>query len=179
MKEKLMNKAIALWQKYGYDNISINRICRECGVTKGSFYHHFSGKEDLLDRYVENKINEVTFDKNLYEGDSFIEGIYNVLMAITGPMTKLNSSLMKVQFRDKLYSPHSDIFKDTEYYRICLDLYRKGQISGQIRDTFTAELLLDTAIIFLNGNYRDWLLKDGHFNLFEEDHKALEIILKK
>ncbi len=179
MKDKLMNKAISLWQQYSYDSISINRICRECGVTKGSFYHHFSSKEELLDRYVEKQINEVQFDRNLYECDSFIEGIYNVLMAITRPMTELNNSLMKVQFSDKLYSPHSEIFKDAESYRICLDLCIKGQKAGQITDTFPAELLLDTAIIFLNGNYRDWLLKDGGFDLFAEDHKALEIILKK
>lgn len=179
MKDKLMNKAVSLWQEYGYENISINRICKECGVTKGSFYHHFSSKEELLDQYIEKQINEVRFDKKLYDCDSFIEGIYNVLMAITEPMTKLKSSLMKVQFYDKLYSPHSDIFKNTEYYRICLDLCIKGQKAGQIRDTFSAEHLLETAIIFLNGNYRDWLLKDGDFDLFEEDRKALEIILKK
>lgn len=179
MKEKLMDTAISLWQEYGYNNVSINRICRECGVTKGSFYYHFTSKEDLLLKYIGRMIDQVEFDEDLYSRDSCIEGIYNVLMKITEPMMKLNSSLMKVGYANQIYSTHNDLFKTTEQYRICLDLCQKGQEKGEIRDTFSAQLLLDTAIIYLNGNYRDWILKDGCFDLMKEDHKALEIILKK
>ena len=179
MKDNLMEKAISLWQEYGYDNVSINRICRECGVTKGSFYFHFASKEDLLLRYIKKMIDQVELNEDLYQNDSCIRGIYNVLMKVTEPLMKLNRSVMKVGYYNQIFSAHSDNFKNSEHYQICLDLCKKGQETGEIRDTFPAGLLLDTAIIFLNGNYRDWLLKDGGFDLLEEDCKALEIILKK
>ncbi|MGH0033850.1 MAG: TetR/AcrR family transcriptional regulator [Myxococcota bacterium] len=33
----------------GIEGVRIDRLCRDLGVTKGSFYHHFAGREDLLE----------------------------------------------------------------------------------------------------------------------------------
>jgi len=33
----------------GIEGVRIDRICERLEVTKGSFYHHFGGREDLLD----------------------------------------------------------------------------------------------------------------------------------
>ena len=33
----------------GIQGVRIDRLCRDLSVTKGSFYHHFNGREDLLD----------------------------------------------------------------------------------------------------------------------------------
>jgi AcrR family transcriptional regulator len=33
----------------GIEGVRIDRLCRTLGVTKGSFYHHFAGRDDLLE----------------------------------------------------------------------------------------------------------------------------------
>ena len=33
----------------GIEGVRLDRLCRDLGVTKGSFYHHFEGREELLD----------------------------------------------------------------------------------------------------------------------------------
>ena len=33
----------------GIEGVRIDRLCERLAVTKGSFYHHFDGREDLLD----------------------------------------------------------------------------------------------------------------------------------
>ena len=55
MKDKLIKAAMSMWQQHGYNNISINQICKSCGVTKGSFYHHFVSKEALLEEICRNR----------------------------------------------------------------------------------------------------------------------------
>lgn len=44
----------------GYANTSINDIIGKMGVAKGTFYHYFDSKEDLLDKIVSNFIDKIT-----------------------------------------------------------------------------------------------------------------------
>lgn len=46
-KSKLLDAALHLIRAQGYAGTSVEDICRLAGVTKGSFFHHFKGKEDL------------------------------------------------------------------------------------------------------------------------------------
>ncbi|PKM61829.1 MAG: hypothetical protein CVU99_01955 [Firmicutes bacterium HGW-Firmicutes-4] len=47
-KETMMEAAIQITNEKGYDNVTVDQICEELGVTKGSFYHHFKSKSDLI-----------------------------------------------------------------------------------------------------------------------------------
>ena len=46
-KDELVRIAGELFRMKGYAGTSIDDIAKACGLTKGSLYHHFSGKEDL------------------------------------------------------------------------------------------------------------------------------------
>jgi AcrR family transcriptional regulator len=46
-KRDLLRIAGDLFRQKGYSATSIDDIAGRCGVTKGSLYHHFSGKEEL------------------------------------------------------------------------------------------------------------------------------------
>jgi len=46
-KRKLLDAALRVIRSQGYAGSSVDDICREAGVTKGSFFHHFKGKDDL------------------------------------------------------------------------------------------------------------------------------------
>jgi TetR/AcrR family transcriptional repressor of nem operon len=46
-KKKLLDAALHVIRVQGYAGSSVDDICREAGVTKGSFFHHFKGKDDL------------------------------------------------------------------------------------------------------------------------------------
>lgn len=46
-KHELVAIAGDLFRLKGYSGTSIDDIAKACGLTKGSLYHHFSGKEEL------------------------------------------------------------------------------------------------------------------------------------
>jgi TetR/AcrR family transcriptional repressor of nem operon len=46
-KTKLLNAALHIIRTKGYAATTVDDICREAGVTKGSFFHHFKSKDDL------------------------------------------------------------------------------------------------------------------------------------
>jgi TetR/AcrR family transcriptional repressor of nem operon len=46
-KQKLLDAAQELMLTKGYTDTSVDEICEAAGVTKGSFFHYFEGKEHL------------------------------------------------------------------------------------------------------------------------------------
>lgn len=46
-KSELVSIAADLFRQKGYSGTSIDDIAKKVGLTKGSLYHHFSGKEEL------------------------------------------------------------------------------------------------------------------------------------
>lgn len=57
-KRRLILAGLRLMLERGYNGVGIQDILTETGVPKGSFYHHFEGKEDfalqVLDAYAAN-----------------------------------------------------------------------------------------------------------------------------
>ena len=48
-KLQVYRAATRLFGTYGYDGLSVNRICREAGISKGSFFQYFESKSYLLE----------------------------------------------------------------------------------------------------------------------------------
>lgn len=46
-RDKLLEAAVKLIRRQGFAATSVDELCREAGVTKGAFFHHFASKEAL------------------------------------------------------------------------------------------------------------------------------------
>ena len=53
-KTEMVTAAWGLFSEKGYDRTTVNAIIEKLGVSKGTFYHYFSSKEDILDAVVES-----------------------------------------------------------------------------------------------------------------------------
>ena len=49
-KNNIIRVALNLIQKKGYHNMSIRQLCQEAGISTGAFYHHFSSKEEMINK---------------------------------------------------------------------------------------------------------------------------------
>jgi AcrR family transcriptional regulator len=49
----ILQSAIALFSKNGYDASSVAEICQAAGVSKGAFYHHFASKQAVFQALLE------------------------------------------------------------------------------------------------------------------------------
>ncbi|HEX2959838.1 MAG TPA: TetR/AcrR family transcriptional regulator [Chitinispirillaceae bacterium] len=48
-KKNILEKALLLFSRKGFDAAGIQEICEECAVTKPTLYHYFGSKRGLLD----------------------------------------------------------------------------------------------------------------------------------
>jgi len=58
-RNRLLDAALRMIRARGYGATTVDDLCAEAGVTKGSFFHHFRSKEDMVLAAVE-RWNELT-----------------------------------------------------------------------------------------------------------------------
>jgi TetR/AcrR family transcriptional repressor of nem operon len=46
-RDELLDAAVKVVRQKGYAATTVDDLCKEAGVTKGAFFHHFASKEDL------------------------------------------------------------------------------------------------------------------------------------
>ncbi len=58
-KNEFLDTAQALFYSQGYDQTSVSAIIDHMGVSKGTFYHYFESKEQLLDSLIERLTGQI------------------------------------------------------------------------------------------------------------------------
>jgi TetR/AcrR family transcriptional repressor of nem operon len=46
-RERIVGAARRLFNRHGFEQVSIERVMSEAGLTRGGFYHHFGSKDEL------------------------------------------------------------------------------------------------------------------------------------
>jgi Transcriptional regulator len=166
-KQKIFSTALALFDEKGYDNVTINDICHQIGLTKGAFYHHFNSKSDIL--IMKYKFNENTLQK------------YYQSIASEKPPQKLekiikrfidyplNTSLeeMKSSFKVQIDSHYQEfVGGDSAVQKsILMKIITEGQTTGDFRNDLSADMLADIIIRYKFGIYIEWCIKDGDMDI--------------
>ena len=74
-KKKLIDASFKEFSLYNFNDVSINRIIKEAGISRGSFYMYFEDKKDLyfylLEQYSEILIDNMKEDLINNKGDLF------------------------------------------------------------------------------------------------------------
>lgn len=71
-RERIIRCATELFGEKGYDDFAVNGLCTQYGISKGLFYHNFSGKDELFLRCVEDCYKKLL---DVLTADSEIPGI--------------------------------------------------------------------------------------------------------
>jgi len=57
-RTELLDRASGLFLRHGYDNVSLNDLIADAGVSKGAFYHWFPSKDALIASLAERSARE-------------------------------------------------------------------------------------------------------------------------
>ena len=109
-KQKILDVALTLFAKYGYDGTSMEQIGELVGIKAPSLYKHYKGKEDILNALLD--MAESHYEENFGSADNvkipdsvdeFIESaLKSASFTISDPLIrKMRIFLVKEQFRNK------------------------------------------------------------------------------
>jgi len=162
-REKIFQAAKQILKKDGYEALSIKNICEEAGVSNGSFYHHFSTKDDLLSYYIEE---EPKIDPDLLDVPDNAAEVKDAIIYVYINYVHYCEDL-GVDFMSNYYTPKNQslnplIRTERPYPIVTVHNYLQKSIdSGVVDPKLDLEDITTDIRMIVIGNVFEWCLKKG------------------
>jgi AcrR family transcriptional regulator len=182
LRDRIVETSLRLFETYGYHNVSVDQIVKECGTSKGGFYHHFSSKDELLYTIHDQFITYV------------LEKGYAAYDEWDTPTERLRAIAKSFVFMIDLYKPQVTIFyqeshylspeyfpnivmKRDRYKDLIIKVLREGVECGE----FHPQLPVTMAAMFIFGAINwiyKWYKPDGKYTIETISDIYADLILR-
>lgn len=180
-KDKIVNAAWKLFMTQGYKDTTISQIIEASQTSRGAFYHHFHGKEDLLFSLAYN------FDNDYINWENTIDPSMNSLDALLSfdayVMKNLEDSPYK-SFLASLYGfqvmteeTRHILNPNRRYYQIIAKLMKRGMEKNEIKSDLSYLELTEEFAIIERGLTYDWCLTQGRYSLLQYSQRMMNMFL--
>lgn len=180
-KEKIIQAAWELFLEKGYGQTTLHDIIRKAQSSRGAFYHHFRGKEDLLFCLT------YYFDNNYTDWLSGLDPEMNALDKLCAFDEYVLRNLEHSPYRPflpELYGyqvmtagTRYILDPDRAYYKLITQLMKEGLDKGQIHSGKSCyDLAHDYANLERSYTY-NWCLENFRYSLVESAHPIMKLYL--
>lgn len=180
-KIKIINAAWELFYENGYDNTTIDDITERSNTSKGTFYHHFSGKDALLSTlsYLFDDKYESLADSIDFDGDAF-----DTLIELNRELFFMIENKISLELLAKMYSTQLVTVGDRHlldnnrtYYKLLRKVVSKGQQNGYLNSNVTTNEIVKAYALFERALLYDWCICNGNYSLTSYSSYLLKMFL--
>ena len=190
-KEKILETALTMFAKNGYNGTSMEQIAQDVGIKTPSLYKHFKGKEDILNslidiaeaRYEENFGSDKNIGKLPESIDEFLRSTTErIRFTINDPIIrKMRIFLVQEQFRNErlaeITTRHQMDGIQKMYQKIIEDLMNKGLFQKDDPALLAMELIAPVTVLVSKADRQHKSKKDA-LKLIEKHIKHFVEIYK-
>ncbi len=168
-KGKIVDAAWKLFYEQGFENTTVEEIIIESKTSKGSFYHYFQSKEDLLGSLAD------LFDEKytaLSETLDWSQSRFEILLYLNRELFEMVENRIDMNLLKRMYAAQLTAKGEKQlldYNRVYYKLLRKIMIEGQERGEITKDKTVSELVRFYAFCERavlyDWCLYNGEYSL--------------
>ena len=180
-KGRIVSAAWKLFYEQGYDNTTVEDIIFESETSKGSFYHYFNSKDDLVGSL------SMIFDEKYEElRDTLPEDMPAVekLAYLTHELFYMIDNSVSIELLARLLSSqlvtHGEkhlLDRSRTYFKMLNHVIRTGQERGEIRDDMTVNEIVKAYAMYERALMYDWCLTNGEYSLSKYGDQLIPIFL--
>lgn len=185
-KKRLFECAEKLFQQYDYKDVSVERITKAAGVTKGTFYVHFDSKDALyialFSTYIESLDMDYTaFLDNLAPDLSAADTLMTFVGVIIDIMLdKVGYDNLRTIYKLQLTNA-LDMNTITGYgrkvYKLFNDILDLGIQRGEFKTSLPLDILIKHFVVEIRGLTYEWCLRYPDFNLKEQVQEHFRLLI--
>ena len=176
-KAAIVKSALELFNRKGFDGVSVEEITRTAGVAKGTFYTYFSVKSDIIieefwkiDRYYGEYAS-----RNLkrYKGpEEKLRAFTRAQMRYVSE--KIGNDTLKILYANQILQKKAEgsrkiiLNPERQWYRIIAGLIGEGQELGHFRRDADPEAMARIFNRSMRSIFLEWCIEDGDIDLQDE-----------
>ncbi|MBN1288432.1 MAG: TetR/AcrR family transcriptional regulator, partial [Actinobacteria bacterium] len=112
-KAELIDAAWGLFKTNGYDSTPVSAIIDKVGVAKGTFYHYFSSKEEILDDAIARETSKVMDNLQPVLDDNSLSPVEKLKAFMSAfSAWKLQNAAMLVDIFRVVYRPENIVVRE-------------------------------------------------------------------
>jgi AcrR family transcriptional regulator len=159
-REEILQIALELFARKGYDRVSVREIARESGLSQAGLLHHFSTKEELFlevlrrrddrdgDPVAHRHEHSVGHLIGAVENNASEPGLVRLFVSMSAESTE-DESPARAFFEDRYAWLRDEVSKDVRAHQ------ERGELSSSLDADAVASLLIAVA----DGLQLQWLLE--------------------
>ncbi|MFV0440283.1 MAG: TetR/AcrR family transcriptional regulator [Lachnospirales bacterium] len=170
--EKIYQTSIKLFKKHGFDNVTIEKICKNCDIAKGTFYVHYQTKSDILveklwelDGLYLVKYNEL-IDANKPILDKLKEYTREILIIL---VDDFGVDMLQTLYIHHLQQHDYEILLNEErvFYTSMNSMFIELISENNLELSFTYLEITRMYLSMLRGIIYDWGISNGNIDMVE------------
>jgi len=153
-RSKILESAIKLFSTRGFNAASVDDICKDAGISKGAFYHHFETKQALflalLDGWLQTIDSAIEASKEMTVPETFMQmtEAFPYIFETAGEGLPMFLEFWLQASRDKKIWEAS-IAPYRRYHKYFTTLIKKGVDEGsfvEVDPELTSRMIVSTAM---------------------------------
>lgn len=179
-KRMILDAARKLAEEKGFEKMSVQDIVKESGLSVGAFYHHFTGKDEVLNEsflQFDNQLTEEAYER--YDRMPALEALQTILVDQALFTESIGVLLMQDYYRVLLQRNYLNaVSPEREYYKAVKRYVRRSQEAGSIDISLKEKAIAEYLIQCVRGAIFDWCLHNGIYSVSDKVKSEMEFYLR-
>ena len=181
-KGRIIAAAWKLFYEQGFEETTIEDIVYESETSKGSFYHYFKGKDELmgtLANVFDEKYEQlmVEMDPGLDAMEKLIYVNHELFSMIDGGVSM---DLLSRRLSTQLLARGEKHLLDRSrtYFKVLRQIISEGQRRGELRTDWTVNEVVNAYALWERALLYDWCLCGGEYSLVDYTDRVTPMFLE-
>jgi AcrR family transcriptional regulator len=167
-RARIQTTALDLFDRHGFENVSVEEIAQAAGCSVGNIYHYFKSKDELAIQ-VTTHVDAAYLDwEEAHRGDCRPARDRLLDFLVDALLISSQEEVLYTSFIHCLKYPQQGILKynkDRAYFRILRTLIEGCKAEGAIAAGADVDDVLRDLVVFHRGMLFQWRVEEGGFDL--------------
>ncbi len=182
MRAKIQSAALTLFNREGFENVSVEEIAQTVGCSVGNIYHYFKSKDELAIQVTQMVDEAYTTLEEEYLADRETSG-REKLLDFVGRSLEISASdeMLYKAFIHGLRYPEQAVLQKNDkrvYYRLLRELVDLCQEEGSIHPSYDLDCLVEDLVVLHRGTLFEWRIYQEGFDIAKQGRRMADALLR-
>lgn len=182
MRAKIQIAALTLFNREGFENVSVEEIAQTVGCSVGNIYHYFKSKDELAIQVTQMVDEAYTALEEEYLADRETSG-REKLLDFVGRSLEISASdeMLYKAFIHGLRYPEQAVLQKNDkrvYYRLLRELVDLCQEEGSIYPSYDPDCLVEDLVVLHRGTLFEWRIYQEGFDIAKQGRRMADALLR-